>query len=101
MNVGEYGHFIRIQCDENLVGRELSLELKSPTSKTISSKTPIIGGSDFTEDGINFISGQYAEYKVLEGDIEEAGVWEVRLNVKDNNNTSLLKTERRKFTVRV
>jgi len=94
MNVGEYGNYIRVNLSEDLQSYLVFMILRSPTpyvKEVILSEQEgvTVGLSDIIIGDQTFLSGQYIEYRVKEGDIFLSGEWALRVKVE-----SILKNER-------
>jgi len=94
MMAGEYGNFIRIQTDENITTYTNALSVTSGhpfvITKELSPDAPV-GLTTVIIDGITFVGGQYVEYEIQEGDIDQGGEWEVCLHsVTPTNKKKIL-----------
>jgi len=94
MNVDEYGNYIRVNLSEDLEPYLVFMILKSPTpyvkEVVLSEQEGVtVGLSDIIIGDQTFLSGQYIEYQVKEGDIFLSGEWILRVKVE-----SILKNER-------
>ena len=92
MNVNEYGNFIRIQFDEDISNNINKMHLISPppynTSKEFTVDNGLsVGTGNFNEGGVKYISNQYIEYQIKEGDITATGVYTIKFESVANNNS--------------
>lgn len=78
----EYGGYLRLMFNQDISANTNQITLISPPPK--GNKTTlkasdglVVGGSTFSEDGINFVANQYVEYQYKKGELTEVGKWKL------------------------
>lgn len=86
MNVGEYGVLFEINVNFDIgAATSLTLNFTKPDNTTLSVSTPNVtpGATTISTPFGQFLANQYAVYRFVQGNVDQAGVWKVRLVYND------------------
>ena len=97
MNVGEYGNEFKLNVKEDISSNTaLALEFIDPCG-TAYTKVAALGTTQAVTYAGTFPANWYAKYTFVQGDVEVAGWWKVRVAV--TYAAKLLKTDYTRFEV--
>lgn len=97
LNIGEYGFIVRVNLGVDVSS---STDLKvflQPQIGEIKEFSGVVGTSDIDVGDSQFLENEYLEYTLLEGDVDETGLWRARGSALVSN--VLVKSDYSLFTV--